>query len=85
MRLARVRYSLAENTPTRFSPGMSMNFGQSRARADEDRVEAVLREEGMQLARAADEEVELVAHAHLGERWDSTATRLFGRRNSGMP
>ena len=45
MRLTRVRNSLAEYTPLRFSPGDAQEHRQPRAGADEHGVEALLGEE----------------------------------------
>ena len=42
MRFTRVRNSLAEYTPLRFSPGMPRKTGSPAPAADEDGVEALL-------------------------------------------
>ena len=58
-------------------------LGQARARAHEDRVEAVLRKEGVELARAAHEEVELEAHAHGREDARLGADQVLGQAELG--
>ena len=79
MRLMRVKNSLAEYTPFRFSPGMPWEARQPRAGADEHRVEPLVREQLVQRDAPADDHVRLDLHAHGLERADLAAHEALGQ------
>ena len=85
MRLARVRYSLAEKTPLRFSPSIPMNFGSPAPVPTKTASNPSFATRSLSLrVRPTTKFVSIFTPRSLSPSI-SWRTIAFGRRNSGIP